>query len=222
VTRAAAARSWVLGCGRCRLTRVGLVTPTVANANAPHNLEPPPRRSARRFILQGVQRWRIRRGGLTRVRQRRSTGDVGTHSFHHPVTPPRSAKRDIVRDLQWGLSWGLFGAFFFSCIATAIVALSGKSPKSKYGLTLLEIIQAYFAAGLLLGLILGWLRPLTERRWGAILVGALAGTTIYTTIGVAMWGVTSEAIAAGLVLGIPMGGLIGNREWKGSHRSPAA
>ena len=122
--------------------------------------------------------------------------------------------RDIARDLRWGLGNGLFYAAGFSVLVLILALLRGSTDYPEYGTTTWRIIRVYFAAGLLGGLLVGWMRPFTSRRWGAIAVGALIGVVVYGSAMLATDMPASAVPFIALVAGVPMGALLGNKHWK--------
>jgi hypothetical protein len=129
--------------------------------------------------------------------------------------------RDIARDIRWGVGNGLFYALGFSGLVLVLALFRGSTEYPEYGTTTWRIIRVYFAAGVLGGLVLGWLRPVTSRRWGARAVGALIGTIVYGSAMLATDIPRSAGLVIALVLGIPMGALLGNKQWKESQPEDA-
>jgi hypothetical protein len=123
----------------------------------------------------------------------------------------RSATR-LVSRLAWGVRWGaLFGAAFVM-IAVAIYFLSGKSAFESHRTTLLRMVLTYFVGGVLAGTVVGLLKPLTNSKTGAAIVGFAAALPVATLIrfatdGFGLWqrSDTIEAIVMGLILGAPTG-----------------
>jgi peptidoglycan/LPS O-acetylase OafA/YrhL len=71
-------------------------------------------------------------------------------------------------------------ALGYSLIAFVILALSGELA-SRYGWTLLwRYSLVYFVSGILGGLTYGLLKPITDKRWGLMLVLAVVGVIVYT------------------------------------------
>ncbi len=91
-----------------------------------------------------------------------------------------SHKSKYKRDIRGGLWVGLQYALGYSLIAFAILALGGELA-SRYGWTLLwRYSLVYFVTGILGGLTYGLLRPITDKRWGLMLVLAVVGVIVYT------------------------------------------
>ena len=82
-----------------------------------------------------------------------------------------------------------------------------------------QIIATYYATGTAAGVLLGLWRPYTRARLGAIAVGSLVGTAVYTGVGLSMTGVSTSTLVMGAIIGVPMGALLGNSWWKEEHAS---
>ena len=118
-------------------------------------------------------------------------------------------QRNVPRDLVWGLANGLGLAVGFSIWVAFATAGRGAEIHARYGLTPLQIVFLYAVAGILGGSLLGLLRPYCGSRLGAFLVGAVIGIMSYGVIGITMSGVSAQAFAGALVLGIIVGGGLG-------------
>jgi hypothetical protein len=127
----------------------------------------------------------------------------------------------VSRDLRWGLGNGLFYAAGFSALVLVLALFRGSTDYPEYGTTTWRVIRVYFAAGVLGGLLVGWLRPITSHRWGARTVGALVGTVVYGSAMLATDIPSSAGVVIALVLGMPMGALLGNKQWKESQPDDA-
>jgi peptidoglycan/LPS O-acetylase OafA/YrhL len=91
-----------------------------------------------------------------------------------------SHKSKYKRDVRGGLWVGLQFALGYSLIAFAILALSGELA-SRYGwIALGRYALVYFVTGILGGLTYGLLKPITDKRWGLMLVLAVVGVIVYT------------------------------------------
>jgi hypothetical protein len=78
------------------------------------------------------------------------------------------------REIRAGVVTGCAIAVLFSLIATIGYAANGfAATERRSGLSILEIVAAYFAGGITGGAVVGALIPLTRRKWGAPLVGFL-------------------------------------------------
>lgn len=78
---------------------------------------------------------------------------------------------NIKSDIRWGVKVGLFFACFFSLAAIAISLISGETELG--GISIAAALIVYFSGGVVSGLLLGVLRPLTRSRTGSVLVGPL-------------------------------------------------
>ena len=122
-------------------------------------------------------------------------------------------------DVKWGIAWALAFATGFSAWVLLLTLLRGSASFDEHGTTAWRIIGSYYATAVVAGTLLGLWRPYTRTRAGAIAVGCLVGTAVYAGVGIGMEGVSRSTILFGAVIGIPMGGFLGNREWKQNNRA---
>lgn len=116
--------------------------------------------------------------------------------------------------MKWGLAWALALATFFSAWVLLLAALRGSAKFEQYGMTVGEIVGAYYATAVVVGTLLGLCRPFTRTRPGAMAVGSLVGTALYSGIGVSMDGFKPSTFLMGAIIGIPMGALLARKFWK--------
>ncbi len=118
--------------------------------------------------------------------------------------PSRLPVRD---NLRWSFAWTLWVATAFSGYVLIVSLLDGSTRFQRYGLSPWQIIATYYAAAVLAGVALGLLRPLTDGRLGAYLVGVLIGFSVYGAIGVSMYGLTGKVAGIAAICGLLVGGL---------------
>jgi multisubunit Na+/H+ antiporter MnhG subunit len=122
---------------------------------------------------------------------------------------------NVGRNLKWGLRWGLIMAVGFTAIGVVAGIGASFDPTPRNDPSLVSLVGFYFLAGTCVGLLLGLLRPLTQSKAGAIVVGtALAaisigllariyvvtdGWTLVDTIGVAMYSLVTGPVAASII-----------------------
>ena len=106
--------------------------------------------------------------------------------------------------------YGLFMAGLFSLIVAPRL-LTGNHPIPEYGVTPLEIIVGYFAAGICGGLIVALLYPLKQWFLGAFFIGMLAAFPAYLGPAILMRGNESWSVtlAFGFVAAFFVGGGVG-------------
>lgn len=80
-----------------------------------------------------------------------------------------------VANVVWGLYWGLCGAVFYSLVAVLIHIADGPTGRTSLGAT----IEGYFLGGVIGGMALGMLRPITRFGWGAALTGAVVAVPVW-------------------------------------------
>lgn len=105
------------------------------------------------------------------------------------------------------ISYGLVMAALFSLIVVPRL-LSGNRPIPGYGVTPLEIIAGYFAAGICGGVVVALLYPLRQWFLGAFFIGTLAAFPAYLGPAILMrgddpWSVT---LSSGFALAFFVGG----------------
>ena len=116
--------------------------------------------------------------------------------------------RRLTSNIRWGLTWAFWLAAAFSAWVL-VLSLARRSWRLQFDdleMTAAQIIAGYYAAALIAGSVLGLLRPLSRWRVGTFIIGAIAGTLVYATIGITMYG-WNEALWVAPVLGLGTGGL---------------
>jgi hypothetical protein len=143
------------------------------------------------------------------------------------------SKKTITDNLAWGIGWGLGFAVLVSIIAGVRLFIG----LGVYGLTLaardeisarnpeeltwvLAVFPLYFAAGILGGIVVGLLRPLTKYMPGSVSVGMIVGTIVYATMGTLAIGMENEKflswinVSTSIICGVLVGGPVGYKFWK--------
>lgn len=112
-------------------------------------------------------------------------------------------------DLRWGVSRGLALALVYAAYATFLRAIRGNEPFEKLQVSYQMVVVGYLCAGLVGGAVVGLLRPMTDTRRGANLVGALAGVLAVTPIGAMLGGSPARwdpfQLLVVLIVGVVMG-----------------
>ena len=116
--------------------------------------------------------------------------------------------RDIRRNLSWGLGWTLSFAAVYSALVILISLFRWSDRFSEDGATTWTIVAGYFAGAALAGVAIGLLRPLTDRAWGTVIVGIIAGIGVFGSVGYSGT-FDYEFIVMALSLGVAFGGPIG-------------
>ena len=117
--------------------------------------------------------------------------------------------------------YGIFMAGAFSLLVVPRL-LTGNHPIPEYGVTPLQIIAGYLAAGILGGLIVATLYPLKQWFLGAFFIGMLAACPAYLGPAVLMrrndpW---SETFVVGFVAAFFVGGGVGSQIASESYGRP--
>jgi hypothetical protein len=83
--------------------------------------------------------------------------------------------RQVSTNLYWGARWGGFLGAVFMLFAVVVLLFKGPNPD---GISLILILGAYPASGVLAGLIVGLLRPVLVSRSSAMAVGMIAAVPV--------------------------------------------
>jgi hypothetical protein len=90
----------------------------------------------------------------------------------------RAPRRDLAQDLGWGIFWGLAFALCLTIVLVVLYALRGPGLFETHNTTFAGVVAVYFGGGLVGGMGVGLLRPLTHWRWGAAVVGVFAAVPV--------------------------------------------
>jgi len=85
-------------------------------------------------------------------------------------------------NLRWGILWGISFTGAAGVYVYILAIVRDSVWFERYGVTLWTIWAAYGAAGMISGILLGLLRPVTATRLGATLVGILVAIPCYTVV----------------------------------------
>ena len=121
--------------------------------------------------------------------------------------------------LRWALAWTLTFATLYSLWAAAVSLVQHRTYFPQYHLSIWSIIAVYYVASFFCGLALGFLYPLAENRWGAMLLGFVIGFLAYATVSVSMFGFHRLPILLALIPGVIGGGGLGLVIYDDNHKS---
>lgn len=118
--------------------------------------------------------------------------------------------RNWAADMTWGIGSAAAFASAYSLYVLVLTVLRRGSYWPQYHATSWNIIGAYWTAAVIVGSILGVLRPWIDRRWGAGVAGFLTGAIVYSAIGLAMrlpvdWTMFSIVAIIGGLIGLGLG-----------------
>jgi hypothetical protein len=145
-------------------------------------------------------------------------------SARYEVAP--SSSSGVQLNLRWGLRWGVWMAAGFSVLALVIVGIAWLSSGGRArGFSVLPfVLGAYWVGGLVGGVILGVLRPVTAWPLGAMIVGFVIAFCVYAACGAALYvggdpdfadltlrRGTMIGVVCGLLVGPPAA--LGTRDW---------
>jgi hypothetical protein len=131
--------------------------------------------------------------------------------------------RSLLDNIRWGVSGGLFIAAAYCAWVIAVYILRGSAPFDRLGITLRAALGTYVAVGIVGGLIVGLLRPLTKWRPGAYFVGLVAGTFGASGVMAALsgpptaWDFDEWVVVP--IIAVAAAWVIGSELWKGSNTS---
>ena len=110
-------------------------------------------------------------------------------------------------DLGWGAKRGVLLGIVFSAVLGAVMFVRGSA---FYGqAAFLRTVAVATTLGLLGGICVGFLKPLTTRQWGAVMVGALAGIFAFAAVFIVVFGLDRSIILPASLVGILVGGRAG-------------
>jgi hypothetical protein len=123
------------------------------------------------------------------------------------------------RDVKGGIWIGLQYATFYTLIALAIQSLTGELATSRGWTVLGRYVLVYFFAGVVGGALYGFLKPITVRRWGLMLVLSSVGIIFYTAGMYTFLDLNHKPSEPGLwvftiLIGIAFGIGVGTKLWK--------
>lgn len=109
-----------------------------------------------------------------------------------------------------GVVAGVAMAVLLSAWALAVYLFRGPGAFQGLGTSFTVVVAVNFAAGILGGVIVGLLLPLTVWRWGAVVVGILAAIPFYLAITLA----SGDNDILFVVIGsVGVGGIVGYGAW---------
>jgi peptidoglycan/LPS O-acetylase OafA/YrhL len=123
------------------------------------------------------------------------------------------------RDIKGGVWIGVQYAAFYTVIALAIQTLAGTLTTTRGWITLGRYALVYVLAGIAGGALYGLLKPITDRKWGLMLVLSFAGIIFYTFAMYTFLDLNDKPSEPGLwvltvVIGIAFGIAVGDKLWK--------
>lgn len=111
--------------------------------------------------------------------------------------------RSLVTNVWWGARQGvLVGALFCAWVLVLVLVGGEEVITERYGLSVLALFAAYLVGGSLAGGVVGALRPLARRAWGAPLVGAIAALPVMAAMQWALDGRPPTTVEDFVFLGI--------------------
>lgn len=127
-------------------------------------------------------------------------------------------RQQLLGNLKWGVGYGLIFAVLFSLIVIVQYLLAGPGVAASRGIPVVAAIGAYFGGGIIGGVLLGLLRPLTRWRLGSAVVGIITCLPLSVAFALAFEGRPSnwsvEMVAAGIIVAVLIGGMSGYQWWE--------
>ena len=120
--------------------------------------------------------------------------------------------RDLLGNTVLGVAVGLCVGIAVSIFVAGLAVLRGSTAYPELGITTWTAIRWYLIVGVLVGAVLGMLRPLYRSRAGATVGGYVGGVLVYGGIGGVMDGFSRNLIPLALLLGLA-GAFLGWKLW---------
>jgi hypothetical protein len=117
-----------------------------------------------------------------------------------------------------GVLGGCIMATLFSGMAVMAYAIGDGQAFDRLGVSLGSTLALYFAGGIVGGLLVGLLFPLTTWRWGSVVVGILAALPVYLGANLL---IGLEDVMVGIFLATIVGGAVGYQVWSPYQTSSA-
>jgi hypothetical protein len=116
---------------------------------------------------------------------------------------------------------GVTLAVLYALYAVVLYVFRGQAAFDAVGATLAQVIASYFAGGILGGVAVGLLWPLSRHREGAIVIGIVTAFIIFSAVRFASVGSftrwTSDIWASTIIAAVLLGGLVANFFWSAHH-----
>jgi hypothetical protein len=147
-----------------------------------------------------------------RLRKRARARPLPAHWNYRPAPPGWTTRART--NVRWALGWSIPMALAYCAWAGVVALLQGSTHFDQFGVTLWTVMGTYLASALVAGILLGLCRPLLRWRLGAVVVGAVAGTSVYSAIGISMAGLQPTSFVVGTLCGVLVGGVLGWSWWR--------
>jgi hypothetical protein len=131
-------------------------------------------------------------------------------SFGSPSDIATAAKRGAI-----------LGAAFAATLGLAML-IRGQAVFAAYQTPFWYVAVIAIGAGLVAGVLLGLLSPLAAHRWGAMILGALAGTCGFCALSFIAFGTYDWHWGSTILAGVLLGAYAGSLFWTDPRRRPPA
>jgi hypothetical protein len=91
-------------------------------------------------------------------------------------------KSSLLENVKWGAGYGAAFAVAYTLFVCVVALVGGTAPFREDGVSLGQIVGLYFVSGILVGGVVGIMRPLTGRRLGAAFVGFVAALPLFAVM----------------------------------------
>lgn len=123
----------------------------------------------------------------------------------------------VLKNVRWGITWGISLAGVFSAYVCTLALIHRSVRFDAYGTTVWLVVLCYIASGVIGGLVLGILRPITTILAGAIITGIASAVPFFIAVWVASDGLPRHwkpGSVEGIVLfSVILGGGLGAWRW---------
>ena len=129
----------------------------------------------------------------------------------------------LTQRIRTFVRYGLYMATGFSLLLIPAVLLIGNRALPRYGLTPIQIVAVYYLAGVMGGVVVALVYPISRWFLGAFALGSLAVAPVYVGFGLLLRTRDDPASlpwALGGVLALFVGGGVGTQIWSEQHGGP--
>lgn len=100
----------------------------------------------------------------------------------------------VLTNVTWGIFWGLCGAAVYCGYALILYVLRGSAPFEANGTTFWAVVGSYISGAIIVGILLGFLRPALRSFAGSAIAGFLCAIAVFVCIRIAADGLHAWSV----------------------------